>query len=259
MTRDPFDRNLRRLRRERAFRQGLDLFLLDRAFDDCLDRIGGIARRFRRCLLVGAPSADWTYAMASHVEHVHVMDPAPSIAVKHGGIAADEDRYDLGEGRYDLVVAIGTLDTVNDLPIAFQIIRRAMTADACLIGAMAGGEVFPALRAALIEGERASGRVIGRTHPRIDGATLTALLAAAGFNQPVVDIDRVTLRYKSLADLVRDLRAMGATNQMESTRIPLSRIAWAKSAAAFEAGAVDGRTSETLEILHFLGWTPNRG
>lgn len=258
MTQQPFDRNLRRLRRDRARRQGVDLFLLDRAFEDCLDRIQGIARPFRQALLIGAPTPTWRDALAALGPRVDVVDPGALFAADAGGVAADEDRFDYGADRYDLVVAVGTLDTVNELPLALQLIRRSMTTDACLIGAMAGGELLPQLRAALIAADRDSGRVVARVHPRIDGPTLTALLAAAGFDQPVVDVDRVTLRYMRLGDLVRDLRAMAATNLMDSVRLPLTRTGWARAAAAFEQAAIDGRTAETVDILHFLGWTDNR-
>jgi NADH dehydrogenase [ubiquinone] 1 alpha subcomplex assembly factor 5 len=259
VTRDPFDRQLRRLRRDRAQRQGVDLFLLDRAFADCLERVQAIARPFRHALLIGAPSPGWRVALEAVAGTVAVVDPGRLFAGAAHGQAADEDRFDYGEDRYDLVVAVGTLDTVNDLPLALQLVRRAMRADACLIGAVAGGELLPALRAALIEADRDSGRVVARVHPRIDGPTLTALLASAGFDQPVVDVDRVTLRYRRLADLVRDLRAMGATNIMDSVRFPLTRTAWARAAASFDAAGTDGRTAETVDILHFLAWTPLQG
>lgn len=259
MTREPFDRNLRRLRRDRARRQGVDLFLLDRAFEDCLERVQAIARPFDRALLLGAPTPAWRIALETVAGSVDVVDPGRLFAVAAGGSSGDEDRHDFGERRYDLVVAVGTLDTVNDLPLALQLLRRAMSPNACLIGAIAGGELLPQLRTALIAADRDGGRVVARVHPRIDGPTLTALLSSAGFAQPVADVDRVTLRYRCLADLVRDLRAMGATNVMDSVRIPLTRMAWAKAGAAFEAAGADGRTSETVDILHFLGWTPDRG
>ena len=43
---------------------------------------------------------------------------------------AEEDRFDFGEQRYHLCVAVGTLDTVNDLPAALRLIRSAMAPDA---------------------------------------------------------------------------------------------------------------------------------
>ena len=185
-----------------------------------------------------------------------MFDPGPLFASMIEGQAAEEDRHDYGEGRYDLVMAVGTLDTVNELPLALQLLRRAMTADAPFIGAMAGGDSLPALRSAMIEADRASGGVASRTHPRIEPSSLAGLLAAAGFVMPIVDVDRVALRYPSLAALVRDLRAMGATNLL-TDRSPGRGKIWARRAAtAFAAQSSGGRTNERIDILHFLAWSP---
>ena len=76
---------------------------------------------------------------------------------------------------------------------------------------------------------------------------------------PVVDIDRVEARYSTLADLVRDLRAMGATNVLrQRSRRPLTKSARTAAFEAFAAAGRDGRTTETFEILHFAAWTPDR-
>lgn len=255
MTREPFDRHLRRLRRDRAARKGLDLFLLDRAFDDCLDRVRTINRRFGSALLVGTASPDWAEALRDVAHEVAVFDPSPML----GDLSGDEDRFDFGKDRYDLIVAVGTLDSVNDLPVAFRLLHRALKADAPLIGAMAGGDTLPALRSALIEADRGSGRIVARVHPRVDGPTLAQLLANAGFANPVVDVDRVGLRYNCLADLVRDLRAMAATSLLAGPRTPLTSIRWRAAEEAFAAQAVDGRTLENIDILHFHGWTRTDG
>jgi hypothetical protein len=72
----------------------------------------------------------------------------------------------------------------------------------------------------------------------------------------VVDVDRVTLRYAGLSALVRDLRAMGASNML-SERAPPRGRGWAElAAAAFAAEGADGRTEERIDLLHFLAWTP---
>ena len=68
------------------------------------------------------------------------------------------------------------------------------------------------------------------------------------------------MSYKSLADLVRDLRSMGATNILKArSRRSLSRAAVNSAAGQFLAGAEDGRVKETFEILHFAAWTPSAG
>ena len=257
MTRDLFDRRLRALRRDRAARQGGDMFLLERAYGDCLDRLGGIARRFETALLIGCPSPDWPQRLGAYANRVEVVDPGACFAAAAGGSPIDEDRHDFAGAKFDLCVAVGTLDTVNELGPALHNIRRALRPDAPLIGAFVGGNSLPALRAALIEADRASGRAVARTHPRIEAPTFAGLLASAGFTMPVVDIDRVRLRYRTLADLVRDLRAIAATAVLADRPPPLSKSVAQNAARAF-ADAGDGdRTEEVIDLVHFIGWSPH--
>jgi hypothetical protein len=96
---------------------------------------------------------------------------------------------------------------------------------------------------------------MARTHPRIEASALAGLLSAAGFVMPVVDVDRVRLRYASLGDLVRDLRAMAATSLLSDRAPPLTRRILREASDAFAARGSDGRTTEEIEILHFIGWT----
>ena len=129
MTRDLFDRHLRAIRRDRAARIGPELFLFERAFDECLDRIRDISRKFERALLIGAPSPAWPERLRAIAETVDVLDPGARFASRAGGAQVEEDRHDFGERRYDLCVAIGTLDTVNDLPLALQLLGRSLRPD----------------------------------------------------------------------------------------------------------------------------------
>ena len=255
---DLFDRRLRGLRRDRAARAGPELFLHERAFAECLDRLADVPRRFASALLIGVPDPGWVTRLEAHADTVEALDPGGLFAAAAGGTHADEDAHDYGTARFDLVVAVGTLDTVNRLGPALQAIRRAMLPDSPFVGAFAGGDSLATLRRAMLAADRLTGPAAARTHPRIEPATLAGLLGAAGFVMPVVDVDRVTLRYPGLAALVRDLRAMGASNML-AERAPSRGRAWASlAAAAFAAEGADGRTEERIDLLHFLGWTPPR-
>jgi len=251
---DLFDRQLRARRRDRAARAGPELFLFDRAFDECVDRLGDIPRPFDRALLLGCPSAEWRSRLSAIAQTVDVADPGPVFAARAGGLRIEEDRHDFGSEQYDLCLAIGTLDSVNDLALALRLIGRSLKRDAPLIGAIAGGNSLPALRAALIEAGRHEGRMIARTHPRIDAASLAQLLASADFGMPVVDVDRVRLRYEGLDALVRDLRSMGATSVLEHRPPPMSKVELQLARRSFADLGTDGRTEEIVEILHFLAW-----
>jgi len=170
-----------------------------------------------------------------------------------------EDEADFPSGAYDLVVAIGTLDSVNDLPAALQLIKDALRPDSLLIGAIVGGDSLPHLRAAMREADIAMGVASPHVHPRIEASALAALLSGAGFVMPVVDVDRVDVSYASLGRLVADLRAMAGTNLLsERDRQPLTRRAYAAACTAFAEAGDGNRTLERFEILHFACWTASR-
>ena len=254
VTRDLFDRRLRALRRDRAARTGPEMFLFDRSFDECLDRLRDIRPTFGHALLIGCPSPDWAERLRTVASQVQVLDPGALFAGSSGGRQGEEDRFDFGESRYDVCVAVGTLDTVNDLPLAFQLLHRALKPDSPLIGAIAGGNSLPALRASLIDAGRSRGQVVARAHPRIEPSSLAGLLTAAGFAMPVVDVDRVRLRYASLDGLIGDLRAMGVTSTLANRAPPMTRSEAQRARDVFASRGSDGRTEEQVEILHFLGW-----
>ena len=260
MAADLFDMELRATRRDRAFRGGVELFLYERAFDDCLDRLALVQRRFRSALLIGCPDPDWPKRLAARVDRVEAVDPGPEFATAANGLRANEESIDVPTGEFDLCVAIGTFDTVNDLPRALTAIRRALAPDGLLLGALTGGNSLPQLRAAMHEADRTEGVAVPHVHPRIDPPTLAALLAAAGFMNPVVDVDRAQVAYKSLGRLVSDLRAMGTTNILNARpRRALSRAARQAAVDAFAAAGDGTRTVETYEILHFAAWNPVAG
>lgn len=252
-----FDSSLRAIRRDRAFRQGPELFLYERAFSDCLERIGLVQRRFVSALLVGCPDPSWRDRLRRLADRVEVAEPGPRFARASAAECVVEDEWCPPPGQYDLCVGVGTLDTVNDLPGALRRLRSACRPDALLLGAMAGGHGLPRLRAAMHAADQLTNSASPHVHPRVEATALAGLLTATGFIMPVVDVDRVTVAYPSLMRLVRDLRRMGATNFLASrSRQPLTRAAYKAAADAFAAAGTDGRTIETFEILHFAGWTP---
>lgn len=254
-----FDDRLRALRRDRAARTGPELFLFERAFDECLERIQLMNQRFRRALLIGSPDPSWPARLGAVADQVAVRDPGPQFAARAGGLPIAEDRWEPEQGAFDLVLAIGTLDTVNDLPLALRLIRFAMAPSGLMIGVAPGGDTLPQLRRAMRAADALSGGVSAHVHPRIEPAALAPLIESAGFIKPVVDVDRVLLSYASLGRLVADLRRMAATNVLQSRPGPLTRAQAEAAAKAFSEAGSDGRTVESIELLHFAAWTAAEG
>lgn len=255
----PFDRRLRRLRRDRAARSGGDAdYLRRRAADELLERLDLVKRDFAEALDLGSADGYLAEALRGRGLAVTAADPG-RLYGEGAGVQCDEDRLCFGDATFDLVVSVGTLDSVNDLPGALTLIRRSLRPDGLFLAAFAGAGSLPRLREAMGAADSAQGGAAARIHPQIDVRTAGDLLARAGFALPVVDSERVAVRFSSLRSLVADLRAMGCTNILRTrSRRPLGRAALAAAAASFAAGAEpDGKTVEHFDILYLIGWAPS--
>lgn len=256
----PFDRRLRRLRRDRAAAGGAD-YLHRRAGDEILERLDLVRREMRTALVHGCGDSYLSDRLRERGLEVVGADAGRLFAAGGAGVQCDEDRLPFGDGRFDLVVSVGVLDTVNDLPGALTLIRRTLRPDGLFLAALAGAGSLPRLRQAMRAGEEVENLQAAspRIHPQIDVRAAGDLLGRAGFALPVVDCDTVQVRFSALQQLVADLRAMGATNLLLArSRRPLGRTAFAAAAAEFARCAdADGKTTERFEILHLSGWAPS--
>jgi hypothetical protein len=254
-----FDMGARALRRDRAARTGPELFLLERAFADCLERLVLMQRRFDRALLIGSPDSNWAERLGAFSDEVEVRDPGPLFAERASGDVLVEDSWEPAAGAYDLVLAVGTLDTVNELALALRLIRYSIRPGGLLLGAVSGGDTLPQLRSAMRAADAVSGAAAPHVHPRIEASALAPLLEAAGFVQPVVDVERIAISYSSFGRLIADLRGMGATNVLTARPRFIGKAALAAADRAFAEGGDGSLTVEKYEILHFAAWTAQNG
>ncbi|MBW4329608.1 methyltransferase domain-containing protein [Stakelama sp. CBK3Z-3] len=216
------------------------------------ERLSAVKRDFSDILDLGCWDASFSPPPSVRITR---CDPGYRFANGAHGVQADEDRLPFADAAFDLVVAIGTLDTVNDLPGALTLIRRALRPDGLFLGAFTGAGTLATLRRVLIQAE--SDRPAARIHPQIDVQSAGDLLARAGFALPVADTESLSVRYRDIFSLFRDLRGMAATNVM-TQRSPLSRATLAAAAQAFAAlGDADGRTTERFEVITVTGWAPD--
>jgi SAM-dependent methyltransferase len=253
----PFDRRLRRLRRDRAAKRFHEADYLHRLIaDELVERLALVTRDFRRALDLGCAGGYLTRRLRERGLEVVACDPGAAFASRAHGIQADEDRLPFADGAFDLIVSAGALDSVNDLPGALLLIRRALRPDGLFLGAFAGAGSLARLKRAMLAADAVAGGAAPRVHPQIDVRAAGDLLVRAGFALPVVDSQPVDVRFSALLDLVGDLRAMGATNILAArSRKALGRHALAAAIADFEEG--EGRTTERFEIVHLLGWAPS--
>jgi SAM-dependent methyltransferase len=259
MTASPaiFDRGLLGRRQRRALALGPATFLLDRAAEDIADRLQAVMRSFDRAADLGTPTdAVRRTVMASG----KVGSVAPA-GWGEAELVVDDAGKPLMAGELDLVVSALSLQFVNDLPGTLAQIRRALKPDGLLLAAMLGGETLTELRQAFAQAEsEIEGGMSPRVAPFTDLRDIGALLQRAGLALPVVDSDRVTVRYASIFDLMQDLRRMGATNALvERRRAPLRRATLVRLGEIYAErfSDADGRIRATFETIWLSGWAPH--
>jgi len=256
-----FDRQLLRARQARARARGFATFLLDHVAAELADRLAAVLRHFALAADIGSQSDAVRRALiaSGKVDRVIAVSAAPG---EQGlRIVADEEALPLAEAALDLAVSALALQWVNDLPGALVQIRRALKPDGLMLAALFCGETLTELRQAfaLAESEMEGG-ISPRVAPFADLRDLGSLLQRAGFALPVVDSDKLIVRYDSAFALMRDLRAMGATNALvERRRIPLKRATLMRMAQIYAErfSDPDGRIRATFEIAWLTGWAPH--
>ncbi|HEY6831730.1 MAG TPA: methyltransferase domain-containing protein [Pseudolabrys sp.] len=259
-----FDRQLLRLRRHRARALGPATFLLDRVAVEMAERLSAVLRTFDIAVDLGTPTDAVRRALAESGKIGTIVAAEPDAArldPSFPRVAADEEALPFADSSLDLVVSALALHFVNDLPGTLIQVRRALKPDGLLLAALIGGDSLIELREAFAQAEsEIEGGLSPRVAPFADLRELGALMQRAGFALPVVDSDRLTVRYDTPFALMRDLRAMGATNILsERRRKPLKRATLLRMAEIYSErfADADGRLRATFEIAWLSGWAPH--
>ena len=258
-----FDRQLLRTRQRRARARGPATFLLDHVAAELAERLAAVLRDFDIAVDLGTPTDALRRALAdAKIATLIAAEPAAAaLDDAYPRVAADEEALPFADGALDLVVSALALHWVNDLPGTLVQIRRALKPDGLLLAAMLGGDSLMELREAFAAAEsEMEGGLSPRVAPFADLRELGALMQRAGFALPVVDSDKLTVRYDSAFALMRDLRAMGATNVLtERRRMPLRRATLMRMAQIYAERFADpdGRVRATFEIAWLSGWSPH--
>jgi SAM-dependent methyltransferase len=262
MTTNPtiFDRDLLRARQRRAAALGPATFLLDRVAEEMVDRLAVVLRAFEHAADLDTPADTIRTALVASGK-VPSLERASIVSEAGLEVMVDKQAQPFADGSLDLVVSGLALQFVNDLPGAFIQMRRALKPDGLLLAAMIGGDSLAELREAFAQAEsEVEGGLSPRVLPFADIRELGTLMQRVGFALPVVDSDRVTVRYGSPIALMRDLRAMGATNILiERRRTPLRRATLRRMIEIYAERFADsdGRLRATFEIVWLSGWTPH--
>ncbi len=170
-------------------------------------------------------------------------------------VCADARALPLAEGSVDVLFANLCLQWVDDLPAAFAGFRRVLKPGGLLLCSTFGPQTLIELREAF------AGDPAPHVSPFPQIAQFGDALMMAGFRDPVLDRDLFTLTYPDLPALMRELRALGATNALAQRRATLTgKARLAAAARAYEAMRTpQGVLPSSWEVIYAHAWAPQAG
>jgi malonyl-CoA O-methyltransferase len=210
--------------------------------------------RFPRASLLGL---DLAHAMARQTLHQHGagkgwrawLSGLGRRSAPLSALCADLERLPLAGDSLDMVWSSLTLQWV-DLPRAFAEVNRVLKPGGLFLFATLGPDTLQELR-------EASAGLDGHGHVNrfIDMHDVGDALVHAGFANPVMEMERLTLTYADLRGVLADIRGIGAQTVLEGRRVGLmGKTAWAGLAARYEAFRREGRLPATYEVVYGHAW-----
>jgi len=171
-------------------------------------------------------------------------------------ICTDARALPFAENCVDVLFSNLCLQWVEDLPAVFAGFRRVLKPGGLLLLSTFGPETLHELRSAFAQADASP-----HVSPFVGIAQFGDALMAAGFRDPVLDRDATISHYPDLAALMRELRAIGATNALQARRHTLTgKARFARAAAAYAAQSSDGDLlPATWETITAMAWAPAAG
>jgi malonyl-CoA O-methyltransferase len=179
----------------------------------------------------------------------HGLDPACSF------LCADVQALPLADASVDLVHSSLCLQWCEDPGLALAEFRRVLRPGGLLLFSTFGPDTLKELRAAFAEIDR-----MPHVSRFIDMHDIGDALLASGFRDPVLERDDFTLTYADARDLMRELRAIGATNADAQRRRSLTGKAHlARVIGAYERFRSNGFLPATYEVVYAIARAPEPG
>ena len=264
---DPFDIDLARVRRSfgrsaRAYDAAA--VLQKRVRDELLERLDVVRLEPAVVLDLGAGTGHASLALKRRYRSSEViaLDLAEgmlreasrrqTLLRRFRRVCGQASALPLREGSVDLVFSNLMLQWCTDPDAVFRECRRVLKPGGLLTFTTFGPDT-------LVELRRAWAAADGHTHVNrfIDMHDLGDALVRAGLAEPVMDVERFTLTYPDVRDLMRDLKAIGAHNANAGRPRGLTgRGALDRMTAAYEQCRRDGRLPATHEVVYGQAWRP---
>ena len=206
------------------------------------DGLRQLQRRYPGALPLAVDSADAMLAQVKVRSSLiqRLLGRAPCL------INADVRALPLAGGSLGLAWSNLMLHWLDDPLPAFRELNRVLEVGGLLMFSMLGPDTLKELRAACAEaGVAVPLRSFHDMHDVGDA------LLAAGFADPVMDMEMLTLTYRTARGLLADQRHLGVRDGLLG-RLPWRE--WRKAFAAYAVRRIDGRLPASFEIVYGHAW-----
>ena len=167
-------------------------------------------------------------------------------------LCGDFGTLPFGQNSIDLVWSNLALHWHPQPDRVFAEWRRVLRVDGLLMFSNFGPDTFKELRTAFAALDETP-----HTLPFVDMHDFGDQLVEAGFSTPVMDAERITVTYSTVAALLADVRAIGGNPLATRRRGLIGRAAWRRMLDALEAmRGADGKIGLTFEVIYGHAFRP---
>lgn len=163
----------------------------------------------------------------------------------------DAERLPFAPGTFDAVISSLTIQWC-DAERAIAEAARVLKPGGLLMFTTFGPDTLKELRAAFRAIDQAP-----HVNTFVDMHDLGDMMVHAGFADPVMDQEVLTLTYTDLKPLLAELKGIGAHNVLpDRSRGLMGKSRWAKMVETYESFRRDGRLPATYEVVYGHAWRP---
>jgi SAM-dependent methyltransferase len=233
---------------------GFPAFLHEHAAGEILSRLASSRQRFDQVLAHGTRPDLLSPPQVRTIRAATVGSRLADLVVAAGDVP-------VRAGSLDCLLMLFGPETANDIARLFAEVRRSLRPDGLFLGAALAGATLTELRESwsLSEAE-VTGGATPRVTPFASLRDLGDLMLRSGMALPVVDSERLVVRYADPIALLRELKALGWSNALiERTRRGPSRRLLARMVEHYRDRFADGdrRIRATFEIAYLTGFAPH--
>lgn len=215
---------------------------------ELVERLYSSNQQFDKVLINGARTNHFDKLSLNHDLHIH------HINAYHQSLQKPYEHVSSQSQNYDVIIDSLKIHTINDVHRYLQVNKDRLNPGGILLAAFYGGETLRELRQSLLNAELKlyQGAAL-RIVPMIDIETTLRLLVHAGFDNPIVDREIITIEYTSLSQIFDDIKIFGENSPFIDSPKAITYSLFKETSQCYllDYATPDGKLKVTAEVIYF--------